>query len=55
MYNTNGSNDSVNNMYLNSDPSNVGGWAARTFGSWPAAFGGSTLAGQRYSLYASGP
>jgi hypothetical protein len=42
-------------MFLNSDPANVGAWAPRTFGSWPATFGSATLAGQRYSLYASGP
>ena len=55
MYNSNGSNTAVNNMFLNSDPANVGAWAPRTFGSWPSGFGGSTLAGARYSIYASGP
>jgi hypothetical protein len=42
-------------MFLNGDPSNVGAWAPRNFGSWPSGFGGSTLAGARYSIYASGP
>jgi hypothetical protein len=55
MYNANGSTASMNNMFYNNDPSNVGAYAPRTFGSWPATFGSSTLAGQRYSIYASGP
>jgi beta-glucosidase len=51
MYNTDGSSSSVNNLADNSDPGNVGAWAARAFGSWPATFGGSTLQGTRYSIY----
>jgi hypothetical protein len=55
MYNANGGSGTVDNMVYNNDPANVGAYAPRTFGSWPTAFGGATLAGQRYSIYASGP
>jgi hypothetical protein len=51
MYNTDGLTSSVNNLADNTDPANVGAWAARTFGTWPATFGSSTLQGTRYSLY----
>src|SRR5262249_19815696 len=54
IYNANGGSESVDNMAFNPDPANVGAYAARTFGTWPTAFGAATLAGQRYSMYASG-
>ena len=54
MYNANGPSSSLNDLFYNSDPAMVGGWNAQTFGTWPAAFGPSTLAGQRYSIYVSG-
>lgn len=53
IYNTNGGNQSVNNLAFDNASSNVGAWAARTFGSWPASFGSSSLATQRYSIYAT--
>jgi hypothetical protein len=53
MYNTNGSNGAVNNLFYNDDPSNVGAWAPWTFGSWPASVAGSGVGAQRYSIYAT--
>ena len=55
MFNTNGGSDGVNNMAYNADPSRVGAYAPRAFGSWPTTYGNVTLATQRYSIYASGP
>ena len=42
---------SVNDMVYNSDPANVGAWAAQPFGAWPTTFVGPTLQGTRYSIY----
>jgi hypothetical protein len=55
VYNANGGSEAVDNMVYNSDPSNVGAYVAQPFGAWPNTIGGATLAGQRYSIYASGP
>jgi hypothetical protein len=55
MYNTNGSTGFVNNLYYDNDPAAVGAYAVRTFGTWPATYGTSTLAPQRYSMYVAGP
>lgn len=53
MYNTNGGNQSVNDLAFDNASLNVGAWASRTFGSWPMTFGASSLAQQRYSIYAT--
>jgi subtilase family serine protease len=53
-YNTNGSNTLMNNLFYNSDPSQVGAYRAATFGTWPSSFGAATLGGWRYSIYVSG-
>jgi hypothetical protein len=53
MYNANGSNQTLDNLFYNNDPSNVGAWQQRAFGSWPASFGSATVAPQRYSIYAT--
>jgi hypothetical protein len=55
MFNTNGGSDGVNNMAYNPDPSRIGAYAPRPFGSWPTTYGNVTLATQRYSIYVSGP
>lgn len=55
VYNASGATQSVDNMYYNNDPSQVGVWNnGTTFGNWPTTFGASTVTGQRYSIYASG-
>jgi hypothetical protein len=53
-YNSNGSNGSVNNMTYNDDPGPVGAYAARTFGTWPATYGPTTLVPTRYAIFVSG-
>jgi hypothetical protein len=53
MYNTDGSNGTVNKLADNSHPATVGAWAARTFGAWPATFGNSTL--QRTRILRTSP
>jgi hypothetical protein len=55
VYNANGGSEGVDNMVYNNDPSNVGAYVTQTFGTWPSTIGGVTLAGQRYSIYVSGP
>ena len=52
-YNTNGSS-SLNNLYMNDDPSPIGAYAAHTFGTWPTTFGVATTGGWRYSIYITG-
>jgi hypothetical protein len=53
MFNANGTSPAVDNMVYTGDSAMVGAWAAQSFGSWPTTFGSSTLAGQRYSMYAT--
>jgi hypothetical protein len=55
-YNTNGSSSTVNNLYYNNDPSNVGGYSngSVAFGTWPTSFGTAVLGGWRYSIYVTG-
>jgi len=55
VYNANGSNGAVDNLFYNNDPSSVGVYSAQPFGSWPASFGSSNLGGWRYSIYVSAP
>jgi hypothetical protein len=53
MYNTNGTSGSFNTLSYNGDLSPVGAWTTQSFGTWPSSFGTATLAGQRYSIYAT--
>jgi hypothetical protein len=54
MYNANGSDGTVDNLFYDNDSANVGAYAARTFGSWPSTFGAAVVGGWRYSIYVSG-
>ena len=55
IYNTNGSDSTVNNMAYDNAVSNAGAYStnAQGFGTWPAGFGHAALGGWRYSLYAT--
>ena len=53
-YNTNAGSGSLNNLYYDTDPSEVGAYGQVTFGTWPSTYGASTLGGWRYTLYISG-
>ena len=55
VYNANGSNGSVNNLYYNTVSGNVGAYsnAAQPFGSWPSSFGSASVGGWQFSLYAT--
>ena len=54
MYNTNGSNASVNNMVYDNTSSNVGAYSdPQAFGTWPTSYGSATLGVERFSMYAT--
>jgi hypothetical protein len=54
MYNTNGRNSAVNNMYYNTGVSGAGAWKIQNnFGSWPSNFGSSTADSTIFSMYVS--
>ena len=55
MYNTNGRNDSVNNMHYNNGSSGQGVYSTNkvNFGTWPTTFPVATLTIAVYSLYAT--
>jgi hypothetical protein len=55
MYNTNGRNDTVNNMRYNHDSVGQGAYGPSgvTYGTWPATFPTSILTDAVYSFYAA--
>ena len=53
VYNNNGSNSSVNNLYLNKVSTNMGVYAPQKFGTWPTSYSAPSVGGWQDSIFVS--
>lgn len=53
MFNTNGRNSGVNNMYYIPGSAGTAVWKTQSFGTWPSSLTGTTTDSTIFSIYVS--